>query len=283
MLVDAHLHLQDQRLDAIRPGLADVLKEKGIAHLVVNGTSMSDWAKVAACAHRFPEVIPSFGIHPWQIETHPKAWLEHLLDCLDTHGGSIGEIGLDRWRCRNNIDTQESVFLEQWNLANARKLPVTVHCLKAWGRLMALIEKNPHQGPGFLLHSYSGPKEMVEDWVALGARFSISGSFAHPRKEKKREVFNIIPRDRLLIETDAPDMALPESAQSCATPRDVDGKTINHPGNLDRVYAFAAQWLDISPLTLEKVVFANFIKMFRPVLHQSREKPGSNTCQPHQG
>jgi TatD DNase family protein len=266
LLYDAHLHLQDRRLDCVRSGLPAWYGKENVARIVVNGTQVSDWPDVLQLAEQIQQVLPSFGIHPWWIENRPEDWLNRLIGHQESIPSVIGEIGLDRWFKKDNMEDQVSVFLDQWHVANERGLPVTIHCLKAWGTLLDLIEKHPHQGPGFLLHSYSGPLEMVDAWVKLGARFSISGHFAHPRKASRREVFHRIPLDRILIETDAPDMPPPEEWVKFPLPTEPDQKPINHPGNLISIYDFAAKWLEIPQDELESIIEHNFREMFGMVM-----------------
>ncbi len=262
MLIDAHLHLQDPRLDSIRPRLGEVLSSDAIGWMVVNGTTEADWGGVLECSGKFKQVIPSFGLHPWWIHQRSKDWLENLEFLLKSHSSAVGEIGLDRWLRKDNIVEQEEVFLAQWELANQFRLPVTVHCLKAWGRLLDLVRSHPHQGSGFLLHSYSGPREMIDEWIKLGAMFSISGYFAQPRKADRMNIFEQIPMEKLLVETDAPDMLPPEGLISHDAGLDADKRPINHPGNLRRIYQFVADRLGISPKQLELQCEANFKKMF---------------------
>src|SRR5690606_11232155 len=108
-----------------------------------------------------------------------------------------------------DLPAQEEVFVRQLELAAERNVPATIHCLKAWGRLNEILRAEKRPACGFLLHSYGGPAEMVRGFAGLGAFFSISGHFANERKSRQRETFRSVPLDRLLIETDAPDMPLP--------------------------------------------------------------------------
>jgi TatD DNase family protein len=262
MLIDAHLHLQDNRLDGVRPQLGELFESENIGQLVVNGTREADWSKVAKCSTSFSQVIPSFGLHPWWLDQRSSHWLDRLEAQLKNYSAAVGEVGLDRWFSKDTIEEQEEVFVEQWNLANKYCLPVSVHCLKAWGRLLDIVRKYPHQGPGFLLHSYGGPAEMIDEWVKLGARFSISGYFAQPRKIGRKEIFKRIPIDRVLIETDAPDMYPPEELRTYNAGNDHNNIPINHPGNLRSVYRFAADWLGCSFEQLETQIESNFNQMF---------------------
>ena len=97
----------------------------------------------------------------------------------------------------------------QLRLAAERNLPLSIHCLQAWGPLLDILRAEPRPACGFLLHSYGGAAELVAPLAELGAYFSLPGYFALERKTRQREAFRQVPADRLLIETDAPDQSLP--------------------------------------------------------------------------
>lgn len=237
-------------------------RQTGVVRMVVNGTSPADWPRVLALAQTFPAVLPSFGCHPWHLQALPPDWLDCLTQLLDTVPSAIGEIGLDRWKPDLPYDGQEEVFAAQLRLAARRNLPVTIHCLQTWGRLTELLQAGPLPSCGFLLHSYGGPRELVKPLAELGAYFSFSGHFAHPRKERQRKTFRHVPADRLLIETDAPDQALPDALNRFPLTDPRSGQPVNHPANLAAVYAFAAQLRGVAVDTLAVRVEQNFLRLF---------------------
>lgn len=102
---------------------------------------------------------------------------------------------------------------------------------------------------------------MIDGFVELGAYFSISGYFAHERKVKQRDVFREVPLERLLVETDAPDMLPPRSLIS-TTSSDSEGNALNHPGNLPAIYSFAANLRGVEPETFTKQIRENFERLF---------------------
>jgi len=264
-LFDVHNHLQDF---AARPDFEKIIAEArgaGVARMVVNGSTEADWPVVAALARRFPElVVPAFGLHPWHVSKRTPAWRttwENLL--REFPGAAVGEVGLDRWIPDYDWDDQVAVFLEQWRVAVATDRPVEVHCLKAFGHLEVLLRDEPKPARGWILHSYGGPAEMVPGFVKLGASFSFSGYFLHPRKiEDRSAVFRAVPLERLLIETDAPDMAPPEGRRRFPCPAGESGKPENHPGNLASVAAGLAEILGMTPEALGELTTANARRMF---------------------
>jgi Mg-dependent DNase len=182
---DAHNHLQDERLAPHLDSILQQFEGAGIGKMVVNGSCEEDWPQVLALAKRIPNVIPSFGYHPWYIRERTSDWLKNLSRFLDAAPSAIGEIGLDKWIRDHDIDDQEKVFAAQLRLAAERNLPVSIHCLQAWGRLLEILKREPRPECGFVLHSFGGPREMIETLTELGAYFSLPGYFAHERKGKQ--------------------------------------------------------------------------------------------------
>lgn len=260
-MIDCHLHLQDERLSSRLEEVLATTRALGITRLVVNGTHPGDWESVARLASQVPEVIPCYGLHPWKVGSEPDEWLGELERRLQADpGAGVGEIGLDRWIKNFDFDRQREVFLAQLALAGSLGRPVTIHCLQAWGSLAEVLETAPRPGR-FLLHSYGGPVEMIDRFVSLGAFFSISGYFFLPGKESKLAAFDRVPRNRLLVETDAPDMAPPPervrfSLSGCDDPEP------NHPGNLGSIHEAFALRLGMTTADLVALVGENFAEWF---------------------
>lgn len=225
--------------------------QDGISHCIVNGTSPSDWERVASLAGQYPDLItPSFGLHPWK--KPPEGWYELLLKYLDRFPrAAIGECGLDRWMKGHDLQLQIEVFIKQLNLAAQQNRPISIHCLKAWGAIIEILESHPLPKRGFLLHSYGGSAELIPRLAKLGAYFSLSGYFLQARKRHVIEAFQLVPTDRLLIETDAPDMLPPEYLITYP----LEGK-LNHPANLPALYKEISTKIDTS------MVKENFQRFF---------------------
>jgi TatD DNase family protein len=261
-LLDAHNHLQDERLTPYREEILNLYKELAVEAVVVNGTRPEDWPTVAALPQTGSTmVLRSFGLHPWYVQGVAEDWKKQLEQHLEGRSAFLGEIGLDRWV--QGVDWQKQLRVFQWQLSLAieRRLPLTLHCLQAWGAIYDILRTQQPTAP-FLLHSYSGPAEMIPQFVQLGAYFSVSGYFAHPRKAKQREVLRTIPLNRLLLETDAPDMLPPEEGRDFTLP-EASGRELNHPGNIAGVYRFAAELFSLELQPLAEQIRTNFRTFFR--------------------
>jgi TatD DNase family protein len=312
---DAHCHYHDAWLTPHRARVFADLAAVGVRRAVVNGTCETDWADVAALAQEFPMVAPSYGLHPWDAGNRTPDWERNLLARLDADPRAfLGEIGLDRWildRARPDdprlaglrrapLAEQTDVFLRQLNLAAARNLPASIHCLEAFGPLLDALRRARLPARGFLLHAYSGSAESAKAFADLGAYFSFNGSFlppvpyetlCHLLNDKSRpaagaprggchliddirpgqlrrfKVFGQLPADRLLVETDAPAMRLPAIHEKFPPLPAADGSLANHPANLAATYAALAELRGVPLEVLAAQVEQNFQTFFRPGSH----------------
>lgn len=278
MYFDAHNHLHDAWLAPYRAQVIAELARLPLGGAVVDGTCESDWPEVKAlCTTSKVPLRASYGLHPWHVGNASSQWRDTLLRTLDAQPhAALGEIGLDRWIIdrarpddprlaglrRATLEEQHEAFVWQLRLAAERNLPVTIHCLEAWGALTEILRAHPLPARGFLLHAYGGSADIAQKLLPLGARFSFNGSFLHERHLARREVFQALPLDRLLVETDAPAMPLPPDQRAYTLPDLSDGTTINHPANLAVAYAGLAAIRGMSLDTLAAAVAENFSRFF---------------------
>jgi TatD DNase family protein len=259
---DAHNHLHDARLAPHRADILASLAQLPLSGAMVNGTRENDWDAVTAICREHAWARASYGLHPWYVGQRSEAWLATLRARLEQNSAAgVGEIGLDRWIEGYDLPDQTRVFVAQLYLATELNRATTIHCVRAWGALWDVIRDTPVPPRGFLLHAYSGPMEMIEGFVSRGAYFSFSPYFLHPRKQAQRGAFQVIPVERLLVETDAPDLRPPDDAN----PRPLqapDGTPLNHPANLDVAYAALAKLRSMSLQDLADRVAENFARFY---------------------
>lgn len=239
MLFDSHNHLQSDRFGRPAGELVAEMKEVGICGCVANATNEADWGAVADLAERFPGFVrAAYGIHPWFAHTAEEGWEDRLRDRLAADPqATVGEIGVDGWVDSPEMEVQRGVFVKQVEIAIEMERVMTVHCLKAWEPLFEIMDSMQKWPEKFLMHSFGGSIEVAERLLKKGAWFSFSGYFLQERKRKVLEVFRKLPVERILLETDAPDMIPPEKDVKFSLARD-----INHPANLREIAeAFEAE------------------------------------------
>ncbi|MEY2879742.1 MAG: putative deoxyribonuclease YcfH [Verrucomicrobiota bacterium] len=282
---DAHCHLHFVELAPHLPRVLTDLAVAGVRRLVVNGTCEADWPAVAAlCAASHlsapasaPQLLPSYGLHPWDAGARSPVWLATLRACLVADPRShVGEVGLDRWIIDDlrpddprlagvrvaPLDEQADVLSAQLALAAELNRAASIHCLRAIGPLHGILRAAALPARGFLLHAYSGPLELVRPLADLGAYFSFNGYFLRARHAAKSRVFAAVPLDRLLVETDAPAMRLPAPREKFPPLPAPDGSLANHPANLVATYAALAELRGVPLESLAAHVEENFQRLF---------------------
>jgi TatD DNase family protein len=261
-LYDAHNHLAAPSLAAHRHAINESLNAIGLKSAVVNGTSPEDWPTVLQLAREDSHILPAIGLHPWKVNAAPLNWREQFLKALDRGAKVIGEIGLDQWIEDHDIERQQEAF--RWQLAQAtkRNLPVSIHCLRAMGPLLETLRAIPLPARGFHLHAYNGSPESITELVQLGAYFSFNGGQLKPEAKTVRAAIRTVPLNRLLIETDAPDMLPPPELREFVLPTPDVGRALNHPANLRSAYQSIAEIREINFATLVEQIEANFVEYF---------------------
>jgi len=217
VLTDCHCHLQDDRFDA---DLSEVMARAelvGVHRFVCNGSAPSDWEKTVQLARDYPNVLLCLGLHPLYVETFAASpcdavWLDRLEEMLFNTSWEfaqvvgIGEIGLDRYVEPRDDALQESVFREQLRLATRLGLAVTLHTRYALDRVMEILSEKNVEIPVFLLHGFGSSTERVDKIVNMGCYFSFSANILKNHHKKMRHAAATVPLDRILLESDAPDM-----------------------------------------------------------------------------
>lgn len=233
---DAHCHLQEPEIIWDIQGIMERWEQNMGSTIVCCGTKESDWQAVADIASQYSNIFPCFGVHPWFVEDVSKRWFYELDSYLDTafdcaedsvcnsqkpsvedfdeqmsksSAGQrkktfIGEIGLDH--VLKNIDRakQEIVFKTQMGMARERKIPVSIHMRKGWDILIKILKQMGPLPAGGLVHSYSGPADIVPLLEKYGLYISFSASVTNSDNKKVAKSLKAVSPDRLLIETDSP-------------------------------------------------------------------------------
>jgi TatD DNase family protein len=205
-LYDVHTHIQDERMDGQRREVVERAVAAGVGRIMVCGLHEGDWADVLAMAESHEALVPALGIHPWFIQYRSPSWADSLVRMLTESGAAVGEIGLDGMVKPRNDEDQERVFVKQLEIARDLGLPVNLHCRNAWGRMTAILKSMGGLPHGGVVHSWSGSAEMVRELEKLGAHISFSGSVTRPDNKKVQIAVKAVSRDRLVIETDSPDI-----------------------------------------------------------------------------
>ncbi len=251
-LFDAHCHLQDERLSRGASAAIAAAAAASVGGFSCCGSAEDDWEAVNDIAAAHPQVVASFGLHPWYVSKRTAQWESALETALAGNPRAcVGEIGIDHAVDESTFADQEAVFVRQLGIAAKFKRPVSIHCRQAVGRLVELLGHAGGVSQGGIIHSYSGPPELVKTFESLGLSLSFSGSVTFPKSKRARASAAAVSADRLCIETDSPDL------KPLGWERDV-----NEPASLPLVARAVAELRGVTIEEVAEVTSRNARRLF---------------------
>ena len=220
-LVDSHCHVNADRFEADAEAVVEAARRAGVERLLVPGWNVASSERAIDLVARVPWLDAAVGVHPHDAaKVEPAGWARILAWAARPEVVAIGETGLDYDRVFSPIDDQLVNLRRNLRLAADTGKPVILHCRSAAGRrdaqdaLLAELRAMGPDGPVPVIHSFSGPVDYAEAMLALGAVISFSGLVFRRGEEASAEVASRAPRDRVLVETDAPFLAPPGAPRS---------------------------------------------------------------------
>lgn len=205
MLFDTHVHLNDNKLFYEVDKYIDNARNNGVSFLNVVGYNSETNRRAIELAEKYDFIYASVGFHPTDAHLiKEEEWIE--LENLIKHKKviAIGECGLDYHWNPETSTIQKEVFIRQIDLAKQYKKPIVVHMRDATMDTFNLLEKQDISKIGGIMHCYSGSSEMATRFVEIGMHISLGGPVTFKNAKQPKLVAQIIPLNRLLIETDAP-------------------------------------------------------------------------------
>lgn len=147
------------------------------------------------------------GVHPWDASDLTPGRLADMEQMLAYVPGivAVGEIGLDR-APTHRYEGQEAAFVAQLELASRYNMPVVLHVVRAYGRLLELYRERPELFRRAAVHGFRGNPELARQLLSAGFWLSLGPAC-------RGDVARLIPPDRLLVESDAPAEATPLQRQ----------------------------------------------------------------------
>lgn len=209
MFTDTHCHLEDEKFSEDRAEVLTRARAAEVEFIINFGSTLQSSIAVAELAKNFSELYAGVGIHPEEIDEFDANTCTRLAElAADKKVIAIGEIGLDyHWEKDSERRLrQQRVFIEQLDLARQLRLPVCIHDRDAHSDTLKILQTEARDLRG-VLHCYSGSLETAREVWKLGWYIGVDGPLTFKNSAKLPEVVKAAPRDRLLIETDAPYLA----------------------------------------------------------------------------
>ncbi len=210
-LIDTHIHINFDSFSSDLEATRARWQEAGVVRLIHSCVEPREFTQIQTIANRFPEMSFAVGLHPldadkWTAEMTDQ--ITQLATSDDTRVVAIGETGLDFYKAQN-ISQQEQVFEAQLKIAHKLNKPIIIHCRDAATRMIEVLRNfwsNHSSIPG-VMHCWSGTKEETLSFLELGFYISFSGIITFKNALGVQQSAQIVPSDRLLIETDCPFLA----------------------------------------------------------------------------
>lgn len=214
MAIDTHCHLDASEFDADRGSVIANAQAAGVRAIVIPAIARSNFDTVRDLAHSFPEGYYALGIHPLFVRQSVEADLAHLRDALaasmaDPRLVAIGEIGLDFFvkdiASGEARERQEFFYVEQLKLALEFDLPVLLHVRRSQDILLKYLRRLK-RSPGGIAHAFNGSDQQARAFLDLGFALGIGGAMTFTRALQIRRHASDVSLDRLVLETDSPDI-----------------------------------------------------------------------------
>jgi len=204
-LIDSHCHPYMADFDLDRSAMLWRARQAGVSALIAVGYDLPSSRQAVAMADTLPDIFACVALHPHHASDLSPTALDELA-ALAAHPRvvAIGETGLDFHRNLSPRPAQESAFRAQLCLARRLALPVVIHDREAHAEVMRLLAEEGGGLPAVILHCFSGDMVMAEAAWRRGYYTSLAGPLTYKNAQGLRAIAAAAPRDRLLLETDAP-------------------------------------------------------------------------------
>lgn len=209
MLVDSHCHLDFPDFESDRDGIVSRAVSVGVERMLTICTRVEKFKQILALAERYEAVYCSVGTHPHNADEELHVGTDELV-ALAAHPKvvAIGEAGLDYHYDRAPRDAQATGFRRHIEASRISQLPLIIHSRDADADMETILREESSKGAfPFVLHCFSSSRRLAETGIELGGYVSFSGILTFNRSEALRDIARDLPRDRLLVETDAPYLA----------------------------------------------------------------------------
>jgi len=206
-LIDTHCHIDVEAFDADRDLVLKHSREQGVTRLVVPAVDAAHWSSLLDLCREKNGLYPALGLHPVYLESHKAEHLPALERVVEKHRPvAVGEIGLDYFVRGLDHERQQRLFEAQLEIARNSDLPVILHVRKAHDRVLSTLRRIRVKGG--TAHAFNGSLQQAQQYLDLGFKLGFGGMLTYERSNKIRGLARQLPADAIVLETDAPDMAV---------------------------------------------------------------------------
>jgi len=251
-MIDSHCHLDQS---PILDNLKDVIersKDVGIEKLLTISTTKNSFQNIKKIINFDPMIFGTFGIHPHETDKEMLS-KDEIVKCIKSTKKiiGVGETGLDFYYNHSNKENQISSFKNHIDASLELNIPLVVHSRNADIETYEILNQYKDNNLKILMHCFTGTTEFAIKLINLNAYFSASGIITFKKSLSLQKTFEIIPLDKLLIETDSPFLA----------PEPFRGKK-NEPSFILHTLKKLAEIRKVNKKELDTITTNNFNRLF---------------------
>jgi TatD DNase family protein len=252
MFVDSHCHLDFPDLALNIDSVLATMRSNDVGYGLCIGVNLRDFPKVLAVAEAHDNLYATVGIHPDYEDEEPTSVEELVRLAQHPKVIGIGETGLDYYRLKGDLEWQRERFRIHIRGAIAANKPLIIHTRESAADTLKIMQEENASQVGGVMHCFTESWEVAQAAMAMGFYISFSGIVTFKNAVALKELAQLVPLDRMLIETDSPYLA----------PVPFRGKT-NQPGYVKHVAEEIAKLRGTSVEQIGEATSANFFKLFK--------------------
>lgn len=205
MLIDTHCHLDASEFDADRSHVALQAIQHGVSKIVIPAVARYNFDAVIQLCNQHQNCAYALGIHPMYVDNATPQDIETLKTYVEKYNPvAIGEIGLDYFVTKANIEVQTYFFTEQLKIAKEYDLPVILHVRHAVDDVLKYLRR--YEIKSGIAHAFNGSFQQAEQFIGLGFKLGFGGAMTYSRALRIRELATKLPLEAIVLETDSPDI-----------------------------------------------------------------------------
>ena len=267
MFTDTHCHINimikkefdvpmPQNFKELAQPIITQAQQAGISHIINVGTSVPESKNCIDLAQAFDRCYATIGTHPNDLKSDWKkdiAAYKKWLTAKETYKiVGIGEIGLDYHYPNYNKQMQYDGFRAQIELALEHDLPIVIHTRDAGGEVLEVLSEYKNDGVRGVIHCFSEDQDFANYALELNFILGIGGTLTYPKNNALREIFTLVPLNKIVLETDAP--FLP--------PQQIRGQQ-NNPAQIATIAEFLAELRNTSKEKIAQTTQATVKNVFK--------------------
>ena len=205
MLTDTHTHLYSEHFNEDLSLVMQRTFDSGVKRLFIPAIDSATTEAMYLLEKQYPEnVFLMMGLHPTSVKSNFKQELEHVKkQFLKRQFFAVGEIGIDLFWDKSNLENQKIAFKAQIQLAKKYKLPIVIHCRDAFDEIFKILESENDDDLFGIFHCFTGTEEQANKAISFNMKLGIGGVVTF--KNGKIDTFlNKIDIKNIVLETDSP-------------------------------------------------------------------------------